>query len=128
MRGWAYWVTVVLMLGVVVGLVGWDVYVASNKVDGDTISEIIQGLAFKHTVPATAWGVIAGHFFWPGSNMFSHWWGSVIVLALVTVLLCVLDIVHVKVGLPLVALLESEPIIMVFFGIILGHIVWPLAR
>ena len=53
------------MAAVTVGLTVWDIVVASNDTDGDTISEIILGFAGDWPILAVAFGVLAGHLFWP---------------------------------------------------------------
>ncbi len=53
-----------LALGVLA--LGWEFYtLIGNKETGDTISEVIQGLAFRYPLLPFAAGVLAGHFFWP---------------------------------------------------------------
>ena len=53
------------MLATAVGLTVWDIIVASNDTDGDTISEIILGFAGDWPIIAVAFGVLSGHLFWP---------------------------------------------------------------
>lgn len=58
-------ITIGIILGVTAILIGWDIFVAVNPPQGDTISEIIQEFATKHPVIPFAFGVLMGHFFWP---------------------------------------------------------------
>lgn len=46
-------------------LIAWDIFVAAEPQDGDTISELVLGFALKHPVIPFAFGVLMGHFFWP---------------------------------------------------------------
>ncbi|MDX1643437.1 MAG: hypothetical protein R3244_03660 [Thermoanaerobaculia bacterium] len=46
-----------------IGLV-WDVYVAYNEVQGDTISELVRDLSHSWYFVPWIFGVCCGHFFW----------------------------------------------------------------
>jgi hypothetical protein len=58
-------ITGITMLVVTVGLIGWDLIVAFNGIDGDTISEIMKNYAHDYPIIPLAWGVVLGHWFWP---------------------------------------------------------------
>lgn len=58
-------VTVGIVLGVVVLLIAWDLVVATNAVDGDTISEVVAGWSWRWSTVPYGVGVVAGHLFWP---------------------------------------------------------------
>ena len=49
------------MLASAVGLTIWDIVVASNDTEGDTISEIILGFSADWPIIAVAFGILAGH-------------------------------------------------------------------
>lgn len=59
------WITIGVLLGCVTILVGWDIYVAINPPDGDTISEVLFQWAGDHPVVPFVIGVLCGHWFWP---------------------------------------------------------------
>lgn len=63
-RHWTLLVFGLLLIGVVI----WDVFLATNGVDGDTISESIAWVGGRSLVFALvfvfALGVLVGHFFW----------------------------------------------------------------
>jgi len=50
-------------------LIGWDIVVATNNIQGDTISEITLDFVRNHPLSAfSVWfwlGVVCGHLFWP---------------------------------------------------------------
>lgn len=46
-------------------LIGWDIVVAANEQEGDTISEILLKSSRRVPVVAVAWGILTGHLFWP---------------------------------------------------------------
>jgi hypothetical protein len=53
---------------ILIGLVSWglwDIYVASNSMKGDTISEIVLAWAWKRPIVPFITGVVMGHLFWP---------------------------------------------------------------
>jgi hypothetical protein len=57
-----------VVLGIVItitlGVIIWDLKLATDKVEGNTISEIMTKLAHKHPMVSFAWGVLMGHWFW----------------------------------------------------------------
>ena len=57
-------ITKYIILAAIVGLIGWDIYVAMTPVKGDTISEIMLTFAMSHPVIPFAFGVLFGHLFW----------------------------------------------------------------
>jgi hypothetical protein len=58
-------ITACIIVGVTIGLIGWDIYVASDGIAGDTISEIMLKVAKDHPIVPFALGVVIGHLFWP---------------------------------------------------------------
>lgn len=62
---WAKLSTLIVMGVCTAGLIGWDIYVAVNGIKGDTISEILQSWDQDYPMIRFAWGVLAGHLFWP---------------------------------------------------------------
>lgn len=57
-------VTEIGMLVVTIGIVGWDIYLALNKVKGDTISETTWRLVGRRAIIPFGAGVVCGHLFW----------------------------------------------------------------
>jgi uncharacterized membrane protein len=64
MMKWPRKVTISILIAVALLLIGWDIYVAVNKDEGDTISEILLWVS-KHPIMPFAFGVLMGHLFWP---------------------------------------------------------------
>ena len=63
-------VTVAALIVAVVGLIGWDIFVAVDERDvepgeGATISEVVLGFAGEHPVIPLLIGIVAGHLCWP---------------------------------------------------------------
>lgn len=58
-------ITLGVMAAATAALVGWDIVVAANKEDGDTISEILLKASRKVPIITLAWGALSGHLFWP---------------------------------------------------------------
>jgi len=57
-------ITKVVIITVFVGIIIFDIFMATNKVSGDTVSEVIW-----QTIKTEAWiaflaGFICGHLFW----------------------------------------------------------------
>lgn len=61
---WPKKVTISILIAVALLLIGWDIYVAVNKDEGDTISEIFLWVS-RHPIVPCAFGVLMGHLFWP---------------------------------------------------------------
>lgn len=49
----------------VVALLGYEAYTLGNAAPGDTISEIVWSLSDRWQVVTFAFGLVAGHWFWP---------------------------------------------------------------
>jgi hypothetical protein len=62
-------ITLTLMFGCAAALIIWDVVAATNKIAGDTISELSLGFFQKYPMGAMgvalALGIILGHLAWP---------------------------------------------------------------
>jgi len=63
-------VTVGVLIVTMVGLIGWDIFVAVDEKDvepgeGATISEVSYGFAKDHPWVILAGGILMGHLFWP---------------------------------------------------------------
>lgn len=58
-------ITILLLSIAIVVLGGWDIYVAVNDANGDTISEIVLAASVQRPIIPFVLGVICGHLFWP---------------------------------------------------------------
>lgn len=61
----ARWWTIGILAVVTILLIAWDVYAATNKERGDTISEVVLAFARRHPVIPFLMGVLMGHLLWP---------------------------------------------------------------
>jgi len=59
------WWTIAILAGVSLLLIVWDIYAATNKERGDTISEVVLDFARRHPVIPFLLGVLMGHLLWP---------------------------------------------------------------
>jgi len=57
--------TIGILAAITLLLVAWDVYAATNKERGDTVSEVVLGFARRHPVIPFLLGVLMGHLLWP---------------------------------------------------------------
>lgn len=71
-RHWTKYVTIGTIVGGMLYLfwtIGWDIYVALDKVPDNTISEIVLAFNVKHLAAVFVIGLlsgfIGGHLFWP---------------------------------------------------------------
>lgn len=53
-----------LFLGLVGGMVAYELVTLANECEGDTISEIMWSATAKRPILPFAFGVLMGHFFW----------------------------------------------------------------
>lgn len=62
-------ITMFILLGVIAFLIVWDIYVATNKERGDTISEIFLAASVNRPISGVvlglACGILIGHLWWP---------------------------------------------------------------
>lgn len=54
-------ITTIVTAVFIVGLVAWDLVVNFNKIEGDTVSEVIGGVFKVAPILAVILGVVAGH-------------------------------------------------------------------
>jgi len=54
-----------ILITVTIALVIWDIFMAGNPTEGDTISEIILSFSFSNPSIPFAFGCLMGHLFWP---------------------------------------------------------------
>lgn len=122
-KTWTWWVTVISIVVGVIGMIAWDLYPATNKTSGDTISEVVANAARAHMLVPAFLGVVCGHFFSP-FPITLQWWQTIVVLSSSAVLLVVLDLVHMKTGLSVIAFLETWPIITFQIFVLVGAVCW----
>jgi hypothetical protein len=57
--------TIAILIGVVVLLIAWDIYVYTSPDTRDTISEVVLGFSRDHPVVGVVFGILLGHLLWP---------------------------------------------------------------
>lgn len=125
------WATRILLIVLAVGLIVYDIVVATNRQTGDTISEVIQYWSMCHPIFAYAYGILGGHFFWPGPSLLTahitNWQALAITLG-TGVVIALLDLIHLKTGWWVVDFMEKWPITVMLLAVPIGHICWAQAR
>jgi len=56
-----------VMIVLVVSLVGfiiWDIWLAADRIEGNTISEVVRKVSKPHPMIPFALGVLIGHWYW----------------------------------------------------------------
>lgn len=109
-------ITIILLVTTVFGLIGWDIYVALNDTDGDTISRVLQYWAYKAPATALFYGMVGGHIYCNWGGLMSKQDGLAFLLWLLWVSVVINPYL---VALPIVIF----PIV----GFILGGLFWPLS-
>jgi hypothetical protein len=58
-------VTVWFIVGLIVAVLVYDMWVATNGTPGDTISEVVLGASVRYPALPLLVGFVLGHLFWP---------------------------------------------------------------
>lgn len=123
--------TIIALLAIVIGLIFYDIYLAVNKIPGDTISEITAHYAKRSLFLPIGLGVLIGHFLWPTTGSVAGW---ITLSGLLTVGCAALglDIYEFFKGgiydftMRTVPFLRQFPIIIFTVGVFIGRLIWPL--
>ena len=124
-------ITIIALLVIVAGLAFYDIYLAANKVSGDTISEITAHYAKRSLFLPIALGVLIGHFLWPSTWVVSGWITLGGLLAIGGAALG-FDLFEIFKGgvydftMRTVPVLRQFPIIIFTVGVFIGRLIWPL--
>lgn len=119
--------TIVILLVTIAGLMGWDIFVATNPAQGDTISEVVLSWAMRVALVPLALGTLIGHLFWPRVGGKYHL--DVIVLAVI--LVGTRDVCAWVWANPTDRFVQTMlhtmwfPLVPLLCGIPLGHYAWP---
>ncbi len=108
---------ILVVVGVIILV---DLFLAFNRIEGDTISEVIKEWAYRRFFVLTwTWGVLAGHLFLSRSDPILGAHASVLVLLGMTLALLLAGLFFRDlVGLPMqVGLLLA--------GTVAGYLLWP---
>jgi hypothetical protein len=123
-------ITIIALLAIVGGLIFYDIYLAANKVDGDTISEITAHYAKRSMFLPIALGILIGHFLWPSTWVVSGWVTLGTLIALGGTALG-FDLYEIFKGgiydftMRTIPFLRQFPIIIFTVGVFIGRLVWP---
>jgi hypothetical protein len=109
--------TKIFMLVVFLIVVVYDIVMATNKIQGDTISEITLFYSFRIAFIPYALGFLCGHLFWPMDKKRSIHAIVSILIGIITGI--ILTMIVKKIG------VQVTPIIFLILGIPCGHLLWP---
>ncbi|MGI9551006.1 MAG: hypothetical protein ACR2MT_07395 [Aurantibacter sp.] len=108
---------VVLLIALSIFLFGLELFLKSNKIEGDTIKTRIRNWANGRYFYITfLWGVLTGHFFFGSANPFitSTAWGVVAILVAAVLLALLGRFTQVKVS-------AKHQLLLLVSGILFGH-------
>ena len=109
--------TIAVLLAAVGGLILWDIIVATNRTDGDTISEIVLAVSYSWYTLPLALGVVCGHLIWPAKKkLLRSSEATLWVLIFVGTVALMLD------ALLAVSVFPLWPFLV---GVGVGRVVWP---
>jgi hypothetical protein len=115
--------TIAFMLFVVVGLIGWDIVVAANKIPNsvDTISGRMRIWGSKTLLIPWVWIVLFGHFYGPKTHLMQHKISIPILLVLTAIVVFVGTLMNKG------ETTVSWPLFLVILnvGAIAGAVLWP---
>lgn len=112
-----------IVIGFIVFLILFNIYLNFNKVKNDTINVILKNWAFNRYFYITFfWGVLGGHFFLGSSNAAfgSNWWLPV---ALVAVIVFALVLIGKRLSKDFV-LKRRYQMLLLIAGLLYGHFIW----
>lgn len=112
-----------IVIAVIIFLILFNIYLNYNKIENDTINEILKNWAYSRYFFITfIWGVLGGHFFLgsPRPIFGSNWWMPVVlVIILVIMLLFIgnkLEGAHI--------LKRRYQLLLLISGVLYGHFFW----
>jgi len=108
--------TLSIILVATAGLIAWDIGLALDSTEGNTISAVITSLSLKTSAVPFALGALMGHFFWPIDKDRKPWQ----VIAPLTALLAGMVALDFTLGAHWLILPGKF-----ITGFIAGHFLWP---
>lgn len=112
------------ILALLIGIVVWDVFLARDGVDGNTISSVLKMLANCPTIPLF-FGIIAGHAFWPKRGLRPAQQSTTGYVILIVAVIASYLWYNFSFG-PVMSFLSNNPIaVFAAVGMPMGHLFWP---
>ena len=108
--------TIGVMIALFVAFIGYDIFIAVEPTEGDTISAVTLEHSEKHPMIPMAAGILCGHLFWPANFSKSRKKKSLIAMLIGSGGIIVLDLLGCLSGVP--------PIAMFLGGVVAGHFGW----
>jgi hypothetical protein len=115
--------TKIIIAAVAVALIGWDIFVAINGCEDDTISEVILNWSKELVSVPFAYGILLSHFFLPRKQVPS-WWKKLLGVGLSGVAMIGIDIYSHNGGVGF-GWMNSCLLIPVVLGAVIGYFCWP---
>lgn len=111
--------TAVIMIGAAILLITWDIYAATNRKPGDTISEVLLTTGKRVAGLPFVFGVIAAHLFLPGVE-------SVVEMPWAAIILGITSIVVTVAGMLIRRMWSQFPVTWpaLALGIVSGLVLW----
>lgn len=111
-----------LFLAIISGIIiAYDVIVAFfNQAERDTVSRIIQLMAYENWSFAFAFGALfVGHFFIPGRPLLPQPWGFLSLVAIAVTIYLGIDLQGLS--------FKLHPLVFVGIGATAGRLFWPMS-
>lgn len=119
---------ILLFLGL--GLIIFDIFLATNSTKGDTISELVGFYSLKSLLLPAFAGILAGHFWWYNTYFDAPWWAVIGIFSMLGLLWLVMDIHMILIAKEriiasgVLGFLRKYPIINFSIHVIIGHLLW----
>ena len=113
-------VTQIILVATTVNIIVYDI-LAVIYGKRSTISKVVLDTSLKFLFIPYACGVLMGHFFWPGREAGKK---QIIALAIISVCILGYSIYGLYAKDTVTLFLKKYPIIIMQFGIVIGHFCW----
>lgn len=112
-----------IVIAVIIFLILFNIYLNYNKIENDTINEILKNWAYsKYFFITFIWGVFGGHFFLgsPRPVFGSNWWMPVVLVIILVILLIFIGNKLKRSDI----LKRRYQLLLLISGVLYGHFFW----
>ena len=112
-----------IVIAVIIFLILFNIYLNYNKIENDTINEILKNWAYgKYFFITFIWGVFGGHFFLgsPRPVFGSNWWMPVVLVIILVILLIFIGNKLERSD----VLKRRYQLLLLISGVLYGHFFW----
>ena len=112
------------ILAILIGILIWDVFLATDEVDGNTISSVLKMLGTCPTVPLF-FGLVAGHAFWPTRGLRPAQQSTIGYTVMIVTLIASYLWYNFAFESVMSFLCDNPIAVFAVIGMPMGHFLWP---